>query len=129
MDAGQLDLSDQSVDALATNPPWNLAVEAAGALRGGLGPFWAQAARVLSPAGRLGLIAEAELGVPGELRRRGYQLSLVQTVRLAGRLSEIVLCAPPGHPPWALPDGSARWRKRALAEGLTTDTGFDAPRQ
>jgi tRNA (guanine6-N2)-methyltransferase len=118
MDAGRLDVGDQTVDALAANPPWNLAVDATGLLQDGLSPFWAEAARVISPAGRMGIIVDAELGVPAELRRMGYELSLVQRVRLAGRLSEIVLGVPPGRSPWALPDGIARWRREALASGL-----------
>jgi hypothetical protein len=72
----------------------------------------------------MGIIVDAELGVPGELRQKGYELSLVQRVRLAGRLSEIVLCVPPGRPRWALPGGIARWRTEALAAGLATDSGF-----
>ena len=126
MDAGRLDLDDRTVDVLVSNPPWNLAVDAIGLLKDGLGPFWAEAARVVSPAGRMGIIVDAELGVSGELRRLGYQLSLVQRVRLAGRLSEIVLCVPPGRPRWALPDQIVRWRREPLAAGLATDSGFEA---
>jgi tRNA (guanine6-N2)-methyltransferase len=129
MDAGRLDLDDRTVDVLVSNPPWNLAVDAIGLLKDGLGPFWAEAARVarvVSPAGRMGIIVDAELGVSDELRRLGYQLSLVQRVRLAGRLSEIVLCVPPGCPRWALPDQIVRWRREALAAGLVTDSGFEA---
>ena len=99
-------------------------MDATGLLKDGLSRFWAEADRVISPAGRMGIIADAELGVPGELHQKGYELSLVQRVRLAGRLSEIVLCVPPGRPHWALPDGIARWRREALAAGLATDSGF-----
>jgi 23S rRNA G2445 N2-methylase RlmL len=126
MDAGRLDPDDRTVDALVSNPPWNLTVDATGLLKDGLGPFWAEAARVVSPAGRMGIIVDAELGVSDELRRLGYQVSLVQRVRLAGRLSEIVLCVPPGRPRWALPDQMVRWRREALAAGLATDSGFEA---
>jgi tRNA (guanine6-N2)-methyltransferase len=126
MDAGRLDLGDWTVDALAANPPWNLAVDATGLLKEGLDQFWAEAARVISPVGRMGIIVDAELGVSAELLRLGYHLSLVQKVRLAGRLSEIVLSTPPGRPHWALPDGIARWRREALAAGLVTDDGFEA---
>jgi tRNA (guanine6-N2)-methyltransferase len=126
MDAGRLDLDDQAVDVLVSNPPWNLAVDADGLLKDGLGPFWAEAERVASSTGRMGIIADAELGVPGELRRLGFQLSLVQTVRLAGRLSEIVLCTPPGRPAWGLPGHISKWRNRALDAGLVTGSGFDS---
>jgi 23S rRNA G2445 N2-methylase RlmL len=126
MDAGRLDLDDQAVDVLVSNPPWNLAVDADGFLKDGLAPFWAEAERVASASGRMGIIADAELGVPGELRRLGFQLSLVQTVRLAGRLSEIVLCTPPGRPAWGLPGHISKWRNRALDAGLVTGSGFDS---
>jgi tRNA (guanine6-N2)-methyltransferase len=126
MDAGRLGLDDQTVDVLVSNPPWNLAVDAAGLLKDGLEPFWAEAARVVSPAGRMGIIVDAELGVSVELPRLGFQMSLVQRVRLAGRLSEIVLCVPPGRPRWGLPDQIVRWRRQALGAGLATDSGFEA---
>lgn len=126
MDAGRLDRDGGTVDVLVSNPPWNLAVDATGLLKDGLAAFWDEAARVISPAGRMGIIVDAELGVPGELRRMGYQLSLVQAVRLAGRLSEIVLCVPQGRPRWALPDRIVWWRREALAAGLATDQGFEA---
>lgn len=126
MDAGRLDLDDQTVDVLVSNPPWNLAVDADGLLKDGLGPFWAEAERVMSSTGRMGIIADAELGVPGELRRLDYQLSLVQTVRLAGRLSEIVLCTPQRRPAWGLPGHISKWRNRALNAGLVTGSGFDS---
>ncbi|MGD0937856.1 MAG: methyltransferase domain-containing protein [Streptosporangiaceae bacterium] len=126
MDAGRLDLGDRTIDVLAANPPWNLAVDATGLLKDGLGQFWAEASRVISPVGRMGIIVDAELSVSAELRRLGYQLPLVQTVRLAGRLSEIILGTPPGRPHWTLPDGIARWRREALAAGLVSDSGFEA---
>ena len=125
MDAGRLDLDDRTVDVLVSNPPWNLAVDADGLLKDGLRPFWAEAERVASSTGRMGIIADAELGVPGELRRLDYQLSLVQTVRLAGRLSEVVLCTPPGRPAWGLPGHISKWRNRALDAGLVTGSGFE----
>lgn len=125
-DAGRLDFADRAVDVLATNPPWNLAVDASGLLEGGLGPFWAEADRVLSPSGRMGIIMDTGLGVVDELRQRGFEISLAQRVRLAGRVSEIVVCTPPGRPHWALPRGISEWRRESLAAGLITSGGFEA---
>lgn len=124
-DAGRLDSGDGAVDVIACNPPWNLAVDAAGLLKNGLGPFWSEADRVLSASGRMGVIMDAEFGVADELRRRGCGLSLVQAVRLAGRVCEIVVCTPPQHPRWALPPGVARRRQESLAAGLVTEAGFE----
>lgn len=125
-DAGRVDLADGSVDVLATNPPWNLAVDASGLLARGLGPFWAEAERLLSAGGRMGVIMDAESGLHDELRRRGFEISLAQSVRLAGRLSQIVICTPPGRARWETAPGIREWRQQAIASGLVTDTGFEA---
>jgi tRNA (guanine6-N2)-methyltransferase len=124
-DAGSLEFADAAVDVLVANPPWNLAVDAAGLLAGGFGPFWGEAERVMSPAGRMGIIMDAGFGTVDDLRQRGFEISLVQSVRLAGRLCEIVVCTPPGRPRWELPGGISRWRREAPAAGLVTGTGFE----
>lgn len=130
-DAGRLGFSDGSVDLIVTNPPWNLAVEAGGVLVGGLDPFWSEASRVLSPTGRLGLIIDASYDAAEAMRSAGYDIALAQTVRLAGRLSQVVVSTPPERPAWTMPAGIASWRDRARAVGLLTDTGFvsRAPRK
>lgn len=125
-DAGRLDFADRTVNVLAANPPWNLMVDAAGLLRHGLGLFWEEADRVLSARGRIGVITDAAIGAVDELRKRGFEVSLAQRVRLAGRVSDIVVCTPPGRPSWALPRGIAQWRHESLAAGLVTDAGFEA---
>lgn len=124
-DAGKLGYADATVDLIVTNPPWNIAVDATGLLAVGLGRFWAEAERVISPTGRMGIIMDAELGAAGELRRRGFRIALMQSVRLAGRLSEIIICTPPGRPCWKLPAGIADRRREALSIGLVTTTGFE----
>jgi 23S rRNA G2445 N2-methylase RlmL len=125
-DAGRLGFPDGSIDVVISNPPWNITVEATGLLAGGLGRFWSEAERVLSPNGRLGVILDAEPGAQDELRRSGFEVAFAQNVRLAGRLAEIIVCTPADRPDWALPDGIARRRREAVAAGLVTSTGFDS---
>lgn len=126
-DAGHLDFADSGVDVIVTNPPWNLAVDAGGRLAGDLDPFWAQASRVLSRRGRVGLIMDASHDAAGIVRGAGYDVALVQAVRLAGRLSQIVVCTPPERPAWTMPSRIAAWRDRAQAASLLTETGFELP--
>ena len=123
-DAGRLAFPGGSVDLIVTNPPWNLAVEARGLLAGGLGPFWSEASRVLSPTGRLAVIMDAEYSADRILRSAGYDVALVQAVRLAGRLSQVVVGTPPGRPAWVMPPHLSMWRERARQAGLLTETGF-----
>lgn len=115
-DAGVL---ERPVDALVTNPPWNLAVDATGLLTDSLDPFWS-AAR----AGRLAVLMDADLDPSRVMRSHGYHLVLAQSVRLAGRLSQLVICTPADGPDWRLPDPLAKARLEAQRLGLITDTGF-----
>jgi tRNA (guanine6-N2)-methyltransferase len=123
-DAARLPWPDQSLDAVITNPPWNIAVDARGLLRSSLDRFWRQLPRLLAPAGRLCLIADAQLDAPRQLQQRGYQLALATQVRLAGRVSHVLLCAPPEQGLPRIPAGLADWRRRALADGVITEAGF-----
>jgi tRNA (guanine6-N2)-methyltransferase len=115
-DAGAL---DEPVDALVTNPPWNLAVDTAGLLTDGLAPFWRTAR-----ARRLAVLMDAELEPSRLVRSAGYDVALEQSVRLAGRLSRLVLCTPAGAPGWQLPEPLANARLEAQRLGLVTETGF-----
>lgn len=124
LDSGLLPWSAGRTDAVVTNPPWNLAVDAGGLLRSSMGRFWGQLPGLLSQRGRLCLIADAGLGAPGQLRRMGYQLALATQIRLAGRVSDLLLCAPGDKDRPQLPAGLARWRRRAMAAGVITDAGF-----
>jgi tRNA (guanine6-N2)-methyltransferase len=123
-DAARLPWPDQSLDAVITNPPWNIAVDASGLLRRSLDSFWRQLPRLLAPDGRLCLISDAQLDAPVQLRHLGYQLALATQVRLAGRVSHLLLCAPRGQRPPRIPPGLAGWRRRALADGVVTEAGF-----
>jgi len=123
-DAGRLPWPGQSLDAVITNPPWNIAVDARGLLRSSLDGFWRQLPRLLAPGGRLCLISDAQLDAPAQLRQMDYHLALATQIRLAGRVSHLLLCAPREQPPPRIPAGLADWRRRALADGLITEAGF-----
>ena len=124
LDAGRLPWPAGLVDALITNPPWNISVDSRGLLRPSLEPFWRQIRGVLAAGGRLSLVADAELDAPGMLRGLGFEVALATSIRLAGRVSHVILSAPQGREPPRLPVGLARWRRQAIADGVVTETGF-----
>jgi 23S rRNA G2445 N2-methylase RlmL len=123
-DAGSEDWGSGRFDALVTNPPWNRAVGADGALRDTLDPFWQRVPSSLTSHGRICTIAEADLDVPARLRRMGYSVALAQAIRLAGRVSHVVLAAPPGADEVRLPDELDVWHERALKAGIVSAEGF-----
>jgi len=105
-------------DVVLTNPPWNLAVDATGTLAGSLDRFWH------AVPGRLCTVNDADLAAPEALRRLGFAIALTTRVRLAGRVSDVVLAAPPDHPASELPPGLAAWRERAIRAGVILAEGF-----
>ena len=123
-DAGRLPWPPGETDVVVTNPPWNIAVAAGGTLRSSLDRFWRRLPRLLSQRGRVAIVADVDLGAPERLQRTGYELALATQIRVAGRVSHLVLCAPDGRDRPRLRAGLARWRHRALAEGVITDEGF-----
>ncbi|MFC4032396.1 TRM11 family SAM-dependent methyltransferase [Streptomyces polygonati] len=123
-DAARSAVLPGTVDQIVTNPPWNRAVGAAGAVADGLDPLWRELPRLFGPRGRMCLIAEAELDTPGQLRRRGYTVDPVQNVRLAGRVSQILVAAPPGVEPLPLDAELLGWRQRAIKQGVLSHEGF-----
>jgi tRNA (guanine6-N2)-methyltransferase len=112
------------VDAIITNPPWNQAVAAGGRLQASGRRFWDSLSRVLGPDGILCCLTDVGLDVPELIAQRGWQLGMKQRIRLAGRVADVSLAAPPGGPVPALPAGLAHWREEALARGVVTETGF-----
>jgi tRNA (guanine6-N2)-methyltransferase len=112
------------LNQVVTNPPWNRAVGAAGRVAAGLTPFWRQLPAAFGPRGRVTVIADAGLGVAASLRGHGYDITLVQGIRLAGRLSEILVVTPPATEPLPLDPALARWRQRAIGSNIVSAEGF-----
>lgn len=123
-DAGAPLVRAGRLDQVITNPPWNRAVGAAGRVAAGLGPFWRRLPAAFGPRGRVAVIADAELGTAARLRGHGYDITLVQGIRLAGRLSEILVATPPGAAPIPLDPALASWRQRAVEAGIVSGAGF-----
>lgn len=123
-DAGTVVGSLTNIDAVITNPPWNLAVEASGRLRASSAGFWDSLPAVLSESGVLCSITDADLEIPRQIAHRRWTVTLEQQLRLAGRVAHLLLAAPPGARVRALSGELARWRRRALDDGIITDTGF-----
>lgn len=111
-------------DVLVTNPPWNRSVGASGALADTLDPFWRRLPDSLTLDGRICTVAEAELDIPARLLRMGYSVALAQSIRLAGRVSHVVLAAPPGAAEPRLPAGLELWHERAIKAGIVSPDGF-----
>jgi tRNA (guanine6-N2)-methyltransferase len=109
-------------DAVVTNPPWNLAVDGAGTLRAGLAPLWRQLPALVAPAGRFVAITDATLDAPSALVGAGFGLGLAIRVRLAGRMSDVVLAAPRRAP--VLPEPLRLRREQAIAASVVTAEGF-----
>ncbi len=123
-DAASLAGSVTDVNAIITNPPWSQAVQPGGQLRASGDEFFDVLAGALGRDGVLCCITDADLGVPALAARRGWQLGLAQRIRLAGRVADVSLAAPPGRPVPALPASLADWRRQALAGGVVTESGF-----
>jgi tRNA (guanine6-N2)-methyltransferase len=109
---------------VVTNPPWNLAVDAGGRLGASLEEFWVRLRESLAVDARVCVITDEGLDAPGTARRLDWPVGLATRIRLAGRVSHVVLCGVPGGEAPRLAPGLATWRERAIADGIVTDTGF-----
>ncbi len=123
-DAGAIAGTVADVDSIVTNPPWDQTVGPTGLLRAAGHPFADSLAGLLGPDGALCCLTDSELGVPALLAQRGWQLGLQQRIRLAGRVADVSLATPPGRPAPSLAAGLARWRGKALAARVVTESGF-----
>nr|MDT0657178.1 hypothetical protein [Micromonospora sp. DSM 115978] len=127
-DAARLPWRPGAVTSVLTNPPWEVAVRAGGGLSQSLEPFLTALPGVLPAYGRVCLVLDAGLDGPDLLARRGLRVLLGQRIRLAGRISDLLLCVPgaagDAGPGAGLTDELADWRSRALAGGLITEDGF-----
>lgn len=126
-DAGRLSLDAGSVDILATNPPWSVSVTAGGSLRRTVNGFWDRVTGSLSNRSRIAAIMDSELDAQRVLTSQNYAIAFAQRLRLAGRLVDLVVAAPPGRPEWRLADGLLDQREAAKRVGLLTETGFQNP--
>ncbi len=70
------------------------------------------------------MIADADLGTAASLRQHGYDIVLIQGIRLAGRLSEILVATPPAVTPLPLDPALISWRQRAISSNTVSDEGF-----
>jgi tRNA (guanine6-N2)-methyltransferase len=87
-DAGRLQLPDDAVDSVATNPPWALRVPAVAMLRSGFERFWPELARVLRPGGRAALLVPQDETVPP-----GLEVVQRFPVRVSGAVVDVVVLA------------------------------------
>lgn len=121
-DAGRLPLRAGTVGAVVTNPPWQRLVHRRGTLARTPHRFLGEIPDVLRDGGALCMIVDAELDLPAWLDRLGYATTLDQRIRIAGRISRILLCGPGAAPP--LSPSLRSWHRRARAAGLITADGF-----
>lgn len=110
-----------ALDAVVTNPPWNVSVHAGGAAADSFAPVWAQVRRGLGSGGILAVVVDADLhiarSVPGHL----FTCHLLQKVRLAGRLAEVAVFSPADLDP--LPERLRAWRNHATDVDLISHEG------
>lgn len=123
-DAGKAAWAPGSVDAVVTNPPWNVAVSGSGELRRSLDPFWARLSDAFTAQGRICALGDAELQIPARIASLGHVVTMSTQIRLAGRISEVVLAHPAAAEPFHLPANLARWRARARRAGIVTEAGW-----
>jgi len=94
-DAARLPVPPRAVDRVVTNVPWGDRVRAAGRLRAGLDPLWAELGRVLREGGRAAVLVPPSAAVVGPsepvvLARIG--------VRVSGARAAILLLGADGSP-------------------------------
>jgi tRNA (guanine6-N2)-methyltransferase len=108
--------TDTTVDVI---PPWDLSVKTTGSLAA----FWGQLPHRLTNGGRIAAIADSDMDVPSTLEKHGFVMALATQIRLAGRMSHLVLAAKAGDAQ-PLPEELSSWREQAMAAGIVTATGF-----
>jgi tRNA (guanine6-N2)-methyltransferase len=94
-DAGRLPVPDGGGGALLTNPPWSRRLAPAASLRGGLAPFWSEAARVASAP--IVVILEELEEQAGAIAAAGLEPVLLQRVAVSGAWTTLGLLAPAGR--------------------------------
>jgi 23S rRNA G2445 N2-methylase RlmL len=76
-------------ERILANPPWNRAVAPAGGLT--IDNFLATIRTALKAQGRIVLLADQDLGLSARLAADGIPPLLVQTLRVSGRLAELIV--------------------------------------
>lgn len=123
--ADALDLTGP-VGLLLGNPPWNLAVQAGGRLAGGLEGFWRRLPDLLAPGGAACLLTEADLDAPAGLAAAGLAVGPVLRLRVAGRITDLVLAGRDAAP--ELPAEVRPWVSSAATRGAGwTSAGRPGP--
>lgn len=121
-DAGHAWPSDEPIDAIVTNPPWNVAVEGSGTLSGSLDRFWEQAEAGLSRHGRIVVLSAGETkSFPGA-RHHGLVPLLAQRLRVAGHVAWLTVLGRAETAPLA--ERLAQMRRRAERQGLISGEDF-----
>ncbi|AVT31386.1 RNA methyltransferase [Plantactinospora sp. BC1] len=90
-DAGRIPLSDDAVDLVLTNPPWDRQVPFAGILAGQQRRFWTELRRVLRPNGRAVLLLSDVDGQLPDVEATGLALRQRYPISLSGTHPEIVV--------------------------------------
>src|SRR5437763_12849552 len=94
-DAARLPQADESVDRIATNPPWGSSVERAG-LAADPDSFGRELRRVLTPDGRIVLLTPLHISLD-RVARTELELLLEERVRVSGALVTLRFLARPGN--------------------------------
>lgn len=92
-DAGRLPLTDESIDRMVVNPPWNRQVVAMDSLATGNGRLWREARRVLTEDCRLVAVIHHDDSVDGvrDIERSGFVVIALHEIRLFGANARIVV--------------------------------------
>ena len=94
-DAARLPQADESVDRIATNPPWGSSVERAG-LEADPDSFGRELRRVLTPDGRIVLLTPLHISLD-RVARTELELLLEERVRVSGALVTLRILGRPGN--------------------------------
>jgi len=119
-DACALPYHGGSWDRVVTNPPWDVAVEAAGRLRQESGRAWRELSRVLRADGLGVTLVAADSGTERQLQAAGLPVVFRQDIRISGRIGRVLMFGETAR----LSKRLDAWRRTCLAAGVIDDEGF-----